>query len=74
MISTRGCDAAGLARRAQDVQARADRRERVAQFVRERRQEFVLAAIRLLQRLDRAPPFGDVDARPYSIVGLPSAP
>ena len=47
---------------AQDVEARADRRERVAQLVRERGEEFVLAAIGLLQRLHRAHALGDVDA------------
>ena len=47
---------------AQDVQPRADRRERIAQLVRERGEEFVLAAIGFLQRLDGAHAIGDVDA------------
>ncbi len=49
-------------RHAHDVESRADRRQRVAELVGERGEEFVLAAIGLLQRLDRAMPLADVNA------------
>ena len=53
----------------QDLGGGADRGERVAQFVRQHRQEFVLVAAGLLQRLGGAHPFGDIGYQPDEPVG-----
>ena len=53
----------------QDLRRGADRRQRVAQFVRQHRQEFVLVAAGLLQRFGGAHPFGDVGHQPDQAIG-----
>jgi hypothetical protein len=59
----------------QDLQPGAQRRQRVAQFVRQRREEFVLGAVRLLQQdLLGLLALGDVDQRAGHAIGLPGVP
>ena len=47
----------------QGVKPRADRGQWIAQFVRQRREEVVLAAVGFLQGLDRPLLIGDIDAQ-----------